>query len=140
MALDPSHSSGEGDIHSSFGASPDAVAAARTFATRAIDSTGFSAEDVALVVTELATNALRHAGSNFDVRLTCHQVLRVEVSDASPHLPLKREIQLDVPGGRGLQIVEAVSSAWGAEPVPGMGKRVWAEFGSGCLESPWGTS
>ncbi|MEU9167234.1 ATP-binding protein [Streptomyces sp. NPDC048420] len=88
-------------------------------------------EDVALVVAELAANAVRHGrvrGRGFRVRLVLREDrVRVEVMDA-------RGERLPVPahepdeGGRGLLLVDALSEEWGVEPRPdGVYKTVWAE-------------
>src|ERR1035438_1702608 len=70
-----------------FGFSRDAPAAARHFAVVALHRWGIAdlADDVALVVTELAANAIRHAQSGFRVILSFRRnVLRIAVRDASP--------------------------------------------------------
>ena len=51
--------------------------------------------------------------------------LRLEVHDTSPILPAGGVVP--TAGGRGLRIVDEVSSDWGAEHTPN-GKMVWAEF------------
>jgi anti-sigma regulatory factor (Ser/Thr protein kinase) len=83
-------------------------------------------ERAALVVTELATNAVLHAGGLLYVRLWHGGGrLRLEVADASESGP-----EQGAPGtmsGRGLLIVSAMADAWGTEPRPG-GKIVWAEL------------
>src|SRR4051794_33392026 len=87
-------------------------------------------EDAALLTSELATNAVIHARSPFDV--TVHhdrRVLRVTVADDVHHLPALRE-QPTAEGGRGLRLVQALASDWGCEPVPGDGKVVWFEVPS----------
>lgn len=86
--------------------------------------------DAALILTELASNAIRHAGSPFTVRLSCWSSwARLEVSDASGVMPVARHTGLTEAGGRGLRIVAALATAWGSEPVPSGGKVVWAEVG-----------
>jgi anti-sigma regulatory factor (Ser/Thr protein kinase) len=86
-------------------------------------------EDVALVVSELATNAVRHANTPFTVAL--EQVGRsvlLTVSDGSPALPVRRAKDLFGAGGRGLTIVDLVSRDWGVTRRPGEGKSVWVSF------------
>ncbi len=86
-------------------------------------------DTAALLVTELVTNAARHAGGELRVRAGMRtDVLLVEVSDASPLLP---ELA-DMPGwesesGRGLLLVEALADRWGSDLLPS-GKRVWFEL------------
>jgi anti-sigma regulatory factor (Ser/Thr protein kinase) len=84
--------------------------------------------DVLLVVSELVTNAVLHAGGagvDLTVTLTDHAV-RIEVTDASSALPEPKPPTDDSTNGRGLLLVDAVAGTWGAE-VGHSGKRVWAE-------------
>ena len=83
--------------------------------------------DVELLATETATNAVRHAGTDATVVVRyLGDRIRVEVGDGSRVLPRIREPDADAPGGRGLPMVEALSSGWGViETV--QGKRVWFE-------------
>ncbi len=85
-------------------------------------------DDVALVVTELANNAVLHARSTFvvDVR-TDVDLVRISVRDASLSMPT-----LGAPGvmerfGRGLGIVAALATSWGVE-ADADGKVVWAQL------------
>ena len=83
-----------------------------------------------LVVSELATNAVRHARTPFTVSLHAfEQTLMLEVEDGSWTEPCQavRAKLLDV-HGRGLSIVSLLSRDWGVDPHPGGGKSVWAEF------------
>ena len=83
-----------------------------------------------LVVSELVTNAVRHGSSpvRMLLRRTGHGV-RVEVHDESAgaapagasHLS-----DLDAESGRGLYLVDAVSSETGVQQIPDDGKVVWA--------------
>lgn len=81
---------------------------------------------VALVLTsELVTNAVVHARTPLDVRVEVEpDGMRVAVTDQSPRLPGRRTYTPDDLGGRGLHLVEAMATAWGADPCPG-GKVVW---------------
>lgn len=84
-----------------------------------------------LIVSELASNAVRHARHGV-FRLTVHRLaggcVRVEVIDKSRSLPVTRSSTPDDEQGRGLALVDAMAQQWGAEPLP-WGKRVWAEVG-----------
>lgn len=111
----------------SFDADPAAPGAARNFVRCFLDGDARS-EDVALVVSELATNAFRHAQSAFIVTLTLDPRLRIEVHDESDVLPAPRTAAQDAVTRRGLEFVQAVASAWGSQLAPGGGKVVWAEF------------
>ncbi|MFF2010027.1 ATP-binding protein [Streptomyces sp. NPDC058195] len=91
-----------------------------------------------LLVAELATNAVRHGrvpGRDFRLRLTLQAgdpELLVEVTDASPGRPLPVPGAIPPPsaegdGGRGLLLVEALSSRWGATGGDPYTKTVWCE-------------
>jgi anti-sigma regulatory factor (Ser/Thr protein kinase) len=75
--------------------------------------------DAALVVSELLSNAIRHAaplpGSKVRVAWTVNnEALRVAVSDAGGGpVPRVTHASPAAPGGRGLGIVETLSSRWG---------------------------
>jgi anti-sigma regulatory factor (Ser/Thr protein kinase) len=91
---------------------------------------GDAADTVALLVSELATNAVLHAyAAQVSVRvLTWNGVLRVEVFDGSPVLPVQRHARAGAEDGRGLALVEALALRWGVDTQPG-GKRIWFEVG-----------
>ena len=84
-------------------------------------------DSVALMVSELATNALVHAASGFEVAVDCSDfALLVAVNDRGdggmPHL---RAPASDEPYGRGLRIVDALSEEWGVDRSWDEGKTVW---------------
>ncbi|WP_405686355.1 ATP-binding protein [Streptomyces sp. NBC_00057] len=90
------------------------------------------AGDAALLVSELATNALLHGairGRLFRVHLILTATtLRIAVSDArGERLPGLREAGDDECYGRGLVIVARIADRWGVEPRP-VGKTVFAEI------------
>ncbi|MFJ1546729.1 ATP-binding protein [Streptomyces sp. NPDC088246] len=90
------------------------------------------AGDAALLVSELATNALLHGairGRLFRVHLTLTATtLRIAVSDArGERLPGLREAEADECYGRGLVIVARIADHWGVEPRT-VGKTVFAEL------------
>ena len=85
-------------------------------------------ERVVLLTSELVTNAVVHARSDARVRLRLGPgMLRVEVGDDDPGLPVAREPDAAGPGGRGLRILDEVASRWGVDP-DGPGKVVWFEL------------
>lgn len=90
--------------------------------------------DVSLVVGELAANAAVHARTPFVVSVSGHRTaLFVRVRDLAPSAPVLRQLvgradEAPGLGGRGLLLVESVSTAWGVDPGPGGGKSVWAMF------------
>jgi anti-sigma regulatory factor (Ser/Thr protein kinase) len=115
--------------------SPKAVALARRRAARLAADWGYPhmAGDVALVVSELATNALLHGGLGnrlFRVRLALtERVFRVEVGDpCGGRLPEVREAAGGDTHGRGLVIVAVVGARWGTRVGSDGGKEVWSEL------------
>ena len=83
-------------------------------------------ERAILLVDELVTNAVVHAGGTLEVRARLDgSGLRVEVMDSSPALPQLRQPDI---GGRGLRIVSSIARAWGVNVVEGHGKAVWFEL------------
>ena len=86
-------------------------------------------EDALLVISELTTNAITHADSACRVRLALNPAtLRIDVLDSGSGTPEPLAATATDEGGRGLAIIDAVTSAWGLELVPGDGKLVWAEL------------
>jgi anti-sigma regulatory factor (Ser/Thr protein kinase) len=87
------------------------------------------AETAALLTSELVTNAVRHACGIVTVVAVYEQgKLGVAVRDDSPQgCSIQVVDELDE-RGRGLVILEALSSAWGVRPDPG-GKSVWFRLG-----------
>jgi anti-sigma regulatory factor (Ser/Thr protein kinase) len=94
-------------------------------------------EDAELVVSELATNAVtaaRAMASIHPVRLwllSDNSRTLIMMGDASPHSPRRIDpAATDTDGGRGLLLVEALSSNWGWYTTRKVGttKVVWAEL------------
>jgi anti-sigma regulatory factor (Ser/Thr protein kinase) len=85
--------------------------------------------DAVLLASELTTNAVVHGRSGFEVAVSSdHGRLRVEVSDADPGIPQVQWVPAGATSGRGLLIVETLSSDWGVTPLEGGGKTVWFEL------------
>ena len=85
-------------------------------------------DDLCLVATELVANALRHAGTPMTVRLRIIKGgVRLEVEDGSTRPLRPRPAGPSDEGGRGLLLVDALSSRYGVEGEA-TGKRVWAEL------------
>ena len=85
-------------------------------------------DDLALLVTELVTNAVRHGAARIRLEMTWrHDVLHVEVFDGSFDLPVLQRRHDTRDCGRGLQLVDAIASRWGAR-VRVDGKVVWCEL------------
>ncbi len=83
-----------------------------------------------LLTSELVTNAVRYGRGL--VRLRVRQAppsVRVEVHDDNPTLPvLGTEEDEAAESGRGLRLVDALATRWGAERHPVDGKDVWFEL------------
>ncbi|WP_248961962.1 ATP-binding protein [Sphaerisporangium perillae] len=84
------------------------------------------ADVVELLVSEVVTNAMRHSWgavmtlSMDDDRVCC------EVQDTNPAMPMVREVHEGDEGGRGMYLMEALSTSWGSHALS-TGKVVWFE-------------
>jgi MEDS: MEthanogen/methylotroph, DcmR Sensory domain len=110
-----------------FAFSREAPAAARHFTVATLAAWGAAdfAADAALVVTELAANAIVHADSAFTVILSAlDDLLRISVRDATP----LRGNTLRAAPLHGLGAVDALASRWGVEPLGAAGKTVWVDL------------
>ncbi|MDH6144433.1 hypothetical protein P3T35_006475 [Kitasatospora sp. GP30] len=134
----------------------DAVKTARDFTRTSLQRWGLGDmfDDVALVASELVTNALRHAiGQPTAADLPGQQPFPIQpgpvdgrlpirislvhrgdqlvcaVSDPSCQGPVTREADFVAESGRGLHLVDSFSCSWGWHPLAsGTGKVVWAVF------------
>jgi anti-sigma regulatory factor (Ser/Thr protein kinase) len=97
-----------------FAPRPEAVPAARRFVRETLSGCSQElVEAVELMTSELATNCVLHARSEFELAIDPRTEIRVEVSDSGPGQP-----RLLSPGsrdltGRGLRIVQSMSDDWG---------------------------
>ena len=84
--------------------------------------------DAAEVLTaELATNAVVHAHSPFEVRWRrMPSAIRVEIANDEPEMIARLVVATDE-GGRGLMLVDELARAWGVETLPDS-KVVWFEL------------
>jgi anti-sigma regulatory factor (Ser/Thr protein kinase) len=110
----------------SFKNDSSSVREARKFVARALAGAPQDLVEVAeLMVSELATNCIRHAGSAYEVAVSrSGERIRVQVTDPGDGEPTVRNPTAEDPTGRGLRIVEALSADWGVERVAA-GKAVW---------------
>jgi anti-sigma regulatory factor (Ser/Thr protein kinase) len=94
---------------------PSSVTAARHFVAESLEADGCpraTIETAKLLVSELASNAVLHARSPFQVSLSQHDhSLTVAVTDASTRRPTPGAVSAC--GGRGLHLVEALANDWG---------------------------
>jgi serine/threonine-protein kinase RsbW len=90
--------------------------------------------DLHLLATELITNAVLHAGvgetETLELRVAAGpDTVRVSVTDpGADTAPEVQDLDLDVPGGMGLFLVERISRAWGVERASDGSNRVWFEL------------
>lgn len=109
------------------------AAIARRTVEQLLDEADLTAllDEALLLVTELVTNAVVHAGTDIDLRVeTDGGRLRVEVVDRSPgSLPVIRPAPAETrEGGRGVFLLDALAAEWGTRHFGG-GKSVWFELG-----------
>ncbi|MGW2635813.1 ATP-binding protein [Streptomyces sp. NPDC001348] len=115
---------------------PASVARARACVRKALAARGIDedvSESAVLITSELVTNALTHsAGERIVCRLHISpERLRIEVQDDNrgPSRPAPRQPGPEDQSGRGLLLVEALSTDWGVAGVPHRyGRVVWAEL------------
>ncbi|MFJ5546633.1 SpoIIE family protein phosphatase [Streptomyces sp. NPDC093225] len=99
------------------------AAVTRRLAEWGLEELSFAAE---LMLSELATNAIRYGNEPIQVRLVLDRTLICEVSDGSSTAPhLRRSASTDE-GGRGLFLVAQLAQSWGTRYTP-QGKVIWAE-------------
>ena len=125
------------DVSRTFGGSREDPRAARRFVLEMLGPWREQqlAQDAALVVTELATNAVLHAGSAFSVSLTLSaDVIRISVGDTVPLGPPGGGARLPAAPGHGLGVIAAMAIRWGFETLAS-GKAVWAELA--LADQPW---
>lgn len=86
-----------------------------------------ASDDLELLATELASNAIRHSGTTATAIVRyLGECVRIEVGDGSRAMPTARTGDVLSEGGRGLPLVDTLSSAWGVVGTRD-GKRVWFE-------------
>lgn len=123
-------------VRQSFGLQRSSVSASRQFVDGAVSDLPPEVRDAAvLMMSELATNAVVHAATGFEVGITRSETtLRVEVTDVGGGRPALRSPTSREPHGRGLQIVKELSDQWGMSALDDQaGKTIWFEIllGSG---------
>ena len=112
----------------SFEPAPSSARSARRFVDGALADSGFlgDVDTILLLVSEVVTNAVRHAGTPFDLTLEIHgPEVTVTVIDASPSPATRGSPTPGSTSGRGLLIVERLATRWGTRPTADGGKAVW---------------
>lgn len=132
--------------HEPTGDVPGRVRRAVTAQLRTWELRGIDEADVALVLTELVTNAVEHARTPLTVTVGLRSttrdadnagnadnggddgpVVRIEVADGSASLPRPQPLDRWAARGRGLQMIEVLTTGWGYTATA-TGKTVWAEL------------
>lgn len=116
-----------------FPAWPEYVPIARGYVADALgDVPPRLCETAALLVSELATNAVRHAGGQFAVEVTYfapERRLWVGVTDTGTGNPILRTPPITAEHGRGLRLVNSLADRWGVRRRRDtMAKTVWFEI------------
>ncbi len=110
---------------------------ARHWVMRAVAAAGVggaSNQVIELLAGELVSNAVVHGPADEPVRVAVRvdgrgegHVVRVAVTDRGGGLPQVRHPEPTEPSGRGMALVEALSTAWGSARLPDGGTTVWFE-------------
>ncbi|MER6048191.1 SpoIIE family protein phosphatase [Streptomyces sp. NPDC001793] len=110
-------------------ADPSAVGEARRTVVGQLARWGLSGLEFSteLIVSELVTNAIRHASGPIGLRMIRADTLICEVSDGSSTAPHLRHARTTDEGGRGLFLIAGYARRWGARHTP-QGKFIWAEL------------
>jgi anti-sigma regulatory factor (Ser/Thr protein kinase) len=111
---------------------PESVTSARRFASEVLQGAPDDVRDaVALMISEVASNCIRHTDTGFELTIIqTAATIRVEATDRGGGAPTMRSPGPTDPDGRGLRIVDMLSSSWGFDPLPAGGKTVWFAVGS----------
>ena len=107
--------------------SPDVASpkAARRFVAAVLAHESVVSELAVLLVSELATNAVLHARTDFSVHVSIRDGrIRVEVHDSNERPPVIGHTPTEATSGRGLHLVQELAAGWGVESRP-EGKVVW---------------
>jgi serine/threonine-protein kinase RsbW len=128
-------------VAESFTGEAMSVGQAREFVGGVLGAGWPGLDDVLIMVSEIASNAVRHtasgAGGWFDLSVTAAgSTVRVEVSDSGgssePRIPNDGGELDALTGGRGLRIVDALASYWGSRGDE-LGRVVWFEYTTASL-------
>lgn len=110
---------------------PASVTKARHLVTDALRSFPQEVRDaVETLLSELATNCVRHTSSEFTVRIdAAPDKVRVDVTDSGRGTPTIKAPPPTEPTGRGLRIVDLLADRWGImSDDPSFDKTVWFEI------------
>jgi anti-sigma regulatory factor (Ser/Thr protein kinase) len=117
------------------------ITSARRYTLDALGDIGRDASDaIAVMVSELVTNCVRHAATEFVVSIERDgDRVRIAVTDRGSGFPELRSPTPRDTSGRGLRIVQALADDWGIEEAgTAHGKTVWFTLGSRPRQAPGG--
>lgn len=113
----------------------------RFVASATADAPAAVRDAIVLMVSELATNAIVHAGGGFAVRVERDDgSIHVTVTDQGTGTPAVQHPDEHQPHGRGLRIVDELSDEWGTEDTADHGKAVWFRIDAAPVADGAGTS
>jgi anti-sigma regulatory factor (Ser/Thr protein kinase) len=108
-----------------FTCEPESVTAARRWVRELLEGNSAEVVEAAeLMTSELATNCVRHARTDFELTISSGDGIRVEVRDTGSGRPEVLSPAAEEPSGRGLRIIDALADEWGIIPASS-GKSVW---------------
>ena len=107
--------------------STENIGLARRFVQQTLEGWGLSyPEEVTLLTSEAVTNAIVHAGTMAQLRLSFQDdLIRIAVHDDSSEKPSNPDPAPDEPGGRGMALIRGLAADWGVELIEGDGKIIW---------------
>lgn len=110
----------------------ESLSVARRFVADVLNGwqAGVDADVAMLVTSELVTNAIHASAMSVCLHLDRRPGhVRIAVQDFAPGVPRLGTLRDPTAfGGRGLALVDALSDAWGVEPLDGGGKTVWCDL------------
>ena len=132
----------DGEFRALLRPEPASVPEARRLVKATLKAWGYESlvDDAVLVVSELVTNTVLHAGT--DTELVVRRLddgIRIEVADTDDTLPLAKDYGPDAATGRGLSLVALIAADWGVDVRPG-GKALWVDLSArsaGTPRTPW---
>lgn len=122
-------------VHARFPGHASAVSQARRFVADVLGDDFPGRDDVLLLVSEIAANAVRHSasgdGGEFEVAVSVAAgLVRIELGDqggaSEPRLTDEDGAPDALTGGRGLRIVDTLAAKWGHSGDE-LGRVVWFE-------------
>ncbi len=122
------------EVTAEFPAERDSPGCVRRLVVAALQEWGCEealVDDAALVVTELASNVVLHAGTPLSISVrVLDSMLHLAVRDGISPAASRADGWVTPRPLHGLDLIDAISTRWGIECVPG-GKTMWAELANG---------